>query len=92
MNNIRGTKGAGSPVTDEVVETWGDEAESGNDVAELRRERQGGRPTMGAAPAVVASVRLEPELKRELMLRAAQDGTSMSEVIRQALRDYVKAS
>lgn len=92
MTNNHGTKRDGSPVTDEVVETLADEAERGYDVAELRRARQGGRPTMGAAPAVVESVRLEPELKRELMLRAAQDGTSMSEVIRQALRDYVKAS
>jgi hypothetical protein len=61
------------------------------DVAELRR-RQGGRPSMGTAPASVESVRLDPDLKRDLLLRAAADGTSVSEVIRRALREYVQAS
>src|SRR4051794_30952264 len=37
---------------------------------------------MGAGPAAVESVRLEPELERELLLRAAKDGISVSEVIR----------
>lgn len=92
MTNNHGTKKDGSPVTDELVEALADEAERGYDVPELRRARQGGRPAMGAAPAAVESVRLEPELKRELMLRASRDGTSISEVIRRALRDYVKAS
>lgn len=93
MTNNHGAKRDGSPVTDELIEALADEAERGYDVSELRRARhQGGRPSMGAAPAAVESVRLEPELKRELMLRAARDSTSISEVIRRALRDYVKAS
>lgn len=91
MAKIHGTKKDGIPITDELVEAMADEAERGYDVAELRR-RQGGRPAMGAAPAEVESVRLEPELKRDLLLRAAKEGTSVSEVIRRALREYVKAS
>lgn len=43
-------------------------------------------------PASVESVRLDPELKRELLLRASQDGISVSEVIREALRTYVRGS
>jgi hypothetical protein len=86
-----GTKTDGTPITDEMVETMADEAERGYDVDELLR-RRGGRPTMGSAPSSVESVRLDPELKRDLLLRAARDGTSVSEAIRQALREYVKAS
>jgi predicted HicB family RNase H-like nuclease len=91
MSKTHGTKRDGAPITDSVVEALADEAERGYDVAELRR-RQRGRPSMGDAPASVESVRLDPELKRDLLLRAAAEGTSMSEVIRRALREYVQAS
>lgn len=87
-----GTKKDGTPVTDAVVEQLADEAERGYDVDDVLARRRGGRPPMGSAPATVESVRLDPELKRELLLRAGKDGISVSEVIRQALRDYVQAS
>jgi len=51
-----------------------------------------GRPALGSAAASVESVRLDPELKRELLLRAARDHTSVSEVIRRALGEYLHAS
>lgn len=92
MAKTHGTKRDGTPVTDEMVEALADEAERGYDLDELRSRRQGGRPTMGEAAASVESVRLDPELKRDLLLRAAQEGTSVSEVIRRALREYVQAS
>lgn len=69
-----------------------DEAEAGYEVDEIERRRAGGRPAMGSGPASVESVRLDPELKRELLLRASKDGISVSEVIREALRTYVRAS
>ena len=47
---------------------------------------------MGSGPASVESVRLDPELKRQLILRASRDGVSVSEVIQKALRTYVRAS
>lgn len=87
-----GTKKDGTPITDADIEQFADEAERGYDADELLARRRGGRPAMGSAPAEVESVRLDPELKRELLLRAAKDGISVSEVIRQALRDYVRAS
>lgn len=86
-----GTKADGTPITDEMVEEMADEAERGYDVDALLR-RRGGRPAMGSAPSSVESVRLDPELKRDLLLRAARDGVSVSEAIRRALREYVKAS
>jgi hypothetical protein len=83
----------GTPVDDEMVEKLADEAETGYDLDEVRRRRAaGGRPAMGSGPASVESVRLDPELKKELLLRASRDGVSISEVIRQALRTYVQAS
>jgi len=92
MPKTHGKRSDGTPITDEDVETLADEAERGYDVDDILRRRQGGRPAMGSAPAEVESVRLDPELKRDLLLRAAKDGVSVSEVIRQALRNYVKAS
>jgi len=92
MAKTHGTRQDGSAVTEDDLEALAEEAERGYDVDDLLRRRQGGRRAMGSGPAEVESVRLDPELKRDLLLRAAKDGVSVSEVIRQALRDYVKAS
>ena len=43
---------------------------------------------MGSAASLVESVRLNPMLKRDLLLRAAEEQTSMSEVIRRAIGQY----
>ncbi len=91
MAGTHGTRADGTPLDDEQVEALADEAERGYDVEEIVR-RQAGRPPMGDAPASVESVRLDPELKRSLILRAAAEQVSVSEVIRRALREYVKAS
>lgn len=82
----------GTAVTDEMVEKMADEAEEGYDVDQVQGRHGGGRPAMGAGPASVESVRLDPELKKQLLLRASNDGVSVSEVIREALRTYVRAS
>lgn len=65
---------------------------SGYDVDDILRRRRGARPAMGSTPAAVESVRLDPELKHDLLLGADKDGISVSEVIRQALRSYVEVS
>ena len=82
----------GTSITDEMVEAMADEAERGYDVDEVSAQRRGGRPRMGSAVASVESVRLDPELKRDLLLRASGEGVSLSELIRKALRQYVAAS
>lgn len=92
MPKTHGSKNDGTPVTDEVVEELADEAERGYDVDELLRRRRGGRPPLGSAPAAVESVRLDPELRRDLLLRAAEERRSVSEVIRSALHHYLQAS
>ncbi len=91
MTMNHGKKADGTPITDEAVEAMADEAEHGYDVEELLRRRQPGRPTMGSGIATVESVRLDPELKRDLLLRAAEERTSVSEVIRAAVRQYLNA-
>ena len=51
-----------------------------------------GRPALGSAPASVESVRLDPELRRLLLDRAEAEGTTTSELIREALRRYLRAA
>jgi predicted HicB family RNase H-like nuclease len=74
-----------------MVDVLADEAEAGYGVEEILR-RRGGRPTMGSSAASVESVRLDPELKRDLILRAAEEHISVSEAIRLAVRQYLNAS
>lgn len=91
MATTHGAKRDGSPITDELVEAMADEAERGYDVEGLLQQRRG-RRTMGSAAASVESVRLDPELKRDLLMRAAREGTSVSDLIRTAIRQYLQAS
>ena len=91
MTEDHGRKQDGTPITDAMVEALASEAEAGYDVEEIM-QRRGGRPAMGDAPAGVESVRLEPDLKRELILRAAEEHISVSEAIRRAVRQYLRAS
>ncbi len=80
-------------VPDEQLERFADEAERGFDVEQLvaRRGRRG-RPRLGSAPSTVESVRIDPELKEQLVRRAERDGIAVSEVIRQALHHHLEAS
>lgn len=71
---------------DDEVERLAAEAEAGYDPEVLGGRRRGGRPAMGSGPAPVVPVRLDPELKARVEARAENDHTSMSEVIREALR------
>lgn len=90
MTNIHGTTASGTPITDEMIEAMADEAERGYDVDELLR-RRGRRPPMGSAESTVEAVRLDPELKRALLLRAAEQQISVSEAIRRAIGQYLRA-
>lgn len=92
MSGIHGTTADGAPITDEMVEAMADEAERGYDVEEIARRRRGGRPALGSAASSVESVRLGPDLKRDLLLRAAEEHISVSEAIRRAVGQYLRAS
>jgi hypothetical protein len=84
---------SGTPITDELVEQLTDEAEHGYDVdALVGRRGKRGRPRLGSEPSTVESVRLDPELKDLLVRRAEEEGVPVSEVIREALREHLRAS
>ena len=83
----------GQPITDEMVEALADEAEREYEPGELQGRRRGrGRPTLGDAAKTVESVRLEPALRDQVVQRAADEGITTSEVIRKALREYLKSA
>lgn len=84
---------SGTPLTDELIEQLADEAAQGYDVDEvLGRRGKRGRPTLGAGPSTVESVRLDPDLKEQLARRAEAEGVPVSEVIREALRHHLDAA
>jgi uncharacterized protein (DUF4415 family) len=90
---IRGHTKSGCPITDQDIENLAAEAEAGYDNESLlARRNKRGRPTLGNAPASVESVRLDPELRRQLLDRADAEGTTTSELIREALRRYLRAA
>jgi uncharacterized protein (DUF4415 family) len=88
-----GNAKSGRAIIDADVQRLADEAERGYDAdALIARRGKRGRPALGSAPAGVESVRLDPELRDQLTERAKADGTTPSEVIRQALRNYLHAA
>ncbi|MCJ7724587.1 MAG: ribbon-helix-helix protein, CopG family [Anaerolineales bacterium] len=58
----------------------------------ITRRGKRGRPRLGSELSTVESVRLDPELKSLLVRRAEEEGVPVSEVIRRALRQHLKAS
>lgn len=92
-DRVYGHTSSGEPITDKAVEALAAEAEAGYDVdALLARRGKRGRPALGTGPASVESVRLDPELRDQLLERAKAEGTTTSEVIRTALRRFLKAA
>lgn len=89
-NKPHGRSKAGVELTDEVLDRMAKEAEDGLDITKLRRRP--GRPAMGSGPADSLPVRLDPELRQALDERAAADHTTASDIVREALRRYLKVS
>jgi Ribbon-helix-helix protein, copG family len=90
---VYGHARSGQPITDTDVQALAAEAEAGYDVDRLiARRTKRGRPALGSAPASVESVRLDPELRLELLQRARSEGTTTSEIIREALRRFLRAA
>lgn len=76
-----------------MIETMANEADQGYRPGQLHSLRRGpGRPPLGDAAKTVESVRLDPSLREEAAQRAATDGTTVSEVMRQALRQYLHSA
>lgn len=74
-------------VTEEMIESWVTEAETGYDVEKLKR-RGRGRPGRGAEPMQVVAVRLTGEELAALDRVVEREHISRSEAIRQALATY----
>ena len=80
----------GQPVSDELIENLSRDAEAGYDVATLKR--RGGRKPLGSSAARVVPVRLDPELEAALKARVDADHSNTSEVIRDALRAWLRSA
>lgn len=84
---------SGKPINDEMIEELAAEAERGFEPGQLQGRRRGpGRPSLGEGAKSVESVRLEPALRAEASERAAAEGVTVSEVIRRALREYLRSA
>ena len=77
----------GMPINQEDIERLADEAEKGYDDDQIRRGR--GRPPIGKGPARTVQARLDPELYDALAHRVEADHTSPSQIVRDALHDYL---
>jgi hypothetical protein len=90
---IYGHTKSGEPITDATIERFAEEAERGYQPGQLKGHRRGrGRPPLGDAAKTVESVRLEPDLREEVARRAETEGVTSSEVIRRAIRRYLKSA
>ena len=74
----------GNPVTEEQIAAWAAEAEAGYDVGALKK-RGRGRPGRGAEPSQVVALRLTAEELADIDERAAREGKTRSDIIREAL-------
>ena len=74
----------GKPVTEEQIQAWADEAEAGYDYVAMKK-RGRGRPGRGAVASQVIALRLSKEEVERLDARVKEEGTTRSEVIREAL-------
>ena len=84
---------SGTPIDDEMIAALVEEAERGFDPDQLRtRPRGRGRPPLGEAARTVESVRLDSDMREAMSQRAAADGVTVSEVIRRALRKYLRSA
>ena len=79
---------SGKILTDADIEALADEADKGYDPDVLKTRRRG-RPTLGSAPSEVVPVRLDPDLRRAIEARAETEHTTTSEIIREALRQFL---
>lgn len=92
-NRTYGKTKSGRPIDEAMIEKLADEAEKGYEPGQLLEKPRGrGRPPLGAAAKTVESVRLEPSLREAAADRAAQEGVTTSEVIRRALRKYLRSA
>ncbi|CAN5811878.1 hypothetical protein BH18ACT2_BH18ACT2_09400 [soil metagenome] len=79
---------SGVELTDEVLDHMASEAEAGLDVDRLRRRPE--RPPLHSASTDFLAVRIDRELRKAVQERATADNATTSDVVRAALRHYLK--
>lgn len=79
----------GRKLSDADIEALADEVERTDYDVEALKERRRGRPMLGSAPSEVVPVRLDPDLRDAVEERADADDTTVSEVIRRAIRSFL---
>ena len=78
----------GEVLTDEDFERMADDVATRDfDLSKLTRLP--GRPLMGKAVAEVVPVRIEPAIVKSIDRRAKREGTTRSDIIRQAINSYL---
>ena len=79
---------SGKTVTDEEIDRIADDVASRDfDLSKLTRLP--GRPLMGKAVAQIVPVRIEPAIVKSIDRRAKKEGTTRSDIIRQAINTYL---
>ena len=81
------TTKTGRVLSDADIDALADEVAGDIGVAMLKPRR--GRPPLAGGPADVVPVRLDANLRAAVEERAANDHTTTSDVIREALRSYL---
>ena len=89
--DVRRTR-SGRVLTEEELDALAAEVEKTDYDVEALKERRRGRPAMGSAPADVVPVRLAPEMRAAIEVRAAAEDTTTSEIIREALRRFLEVA
>ncbi|MEX2620455.1 MAG: ribbon-helix-helix protein, CopG family [Egibacteraceae bacterium] len=79
----------GVKLTAEQLDALVEEAERGYDTDRLRSRSRRGRPPLDAQAATVFHVRLPPALRHALEQAADDEQTTPSQIVRQALADYL---
>jgi hypothetical protein len=86
------TTRSGRQLDDTDIEAIADEVGNTDYDLEGLKTRRRGRPLLGTGPAEVVPVRIDPELRAAIEARAEADGTTTSEVIREALRRFLEVA
>jgi|BarGraIncu00222A_1022003.scaffolds.fasta_scaffold11921_6 hypothetical protein len=91
MAETYGKTPSGREITQEFLDHAVSEAEDGYDLDEVKvRSGPGRRPEIEREAAPVQSVRLGAELTQAATERATQAGITRAELIRRAVRDYLR--
>jgi predicted HicB family RNase H-like nuclease len=90
-NKTYGHTKDGRVINNAMIDDFVAEAERGYKLEDLATKPRGrGRPPLGQNAKKVGSVRLDPDLRDQAAQRADTDGVTVSEVVRRALRAYLK--